>query len=101
LFQGKFEGALNFDTIGNSYYNMHILLTTSNFPDIMLPAYNSSRANCLFFLAYLTFGLYFLLNVLLAVVFENYKLRVEARVLHHRERRFRYIEEYYNQSDVE
>jgi len=96
LFQGKFEGSLNFDTLGNSYYNMHILLTTANFPDVMLPAYNSSRANSLFFLFFLTFGLYFLMNVLLAVVFENYKLRVEARVLHYRERRFKYIEDYYN-----
>lgn len=101
LFQGKFEGVLNFDTLGDSYYNMHILLTTANFPDVMLPAYNSSRANSLFFLTFLTFGLYFLLNVLLAVIFENYKSRIEERVIRHRERRFEYIEKYYDKFDTQ
>lgn len=52
---------------------MLICLTTANFPDVMLPAYNSHRYNCLFFIFYLMIGLYCLQNILLAVVFGNYK----------------------------
>jgi len=40
LFRGTFQGYANFPTVWNTYYQMTILLTTSNFPDIMLPAYN-------------------------------------------------------------
>ena len=58
---------------------MTILLTTANFPDVMLPSYNMNRASCLFYLIFLTFGLYFLLNVLLAIVFDNYKTRIEEK----------------------
>jgi two pore calcium channel protein len=58
---------------------MVILLTTANFPDVMLPSYNMNRAACIFFIFFLLFGLYFLLNVLLAIVFDNYKSRIEAQ----------------------
>lgn len=39
---------------------MFICLTTSNFPDVMLPAYNANRWYVLYFISYLTLGLYFL-----------------------------------------
>ena len=55
---------------------MMILLTTANFPNIMLPSYNSHRVYALFFLGYLIIGLYFLQNILLAIVFDNYKKRI-------------------------
>jgi two pore calcium channel protein len=80
LFQGSLEGVTTFPDIGQSYYNMLILLTTANFPNVMLPAYNSARANSIFFLVFLVFGLYFLLNVLLAIVFDNYKKRIDETV---------------------
>ena len=72
LFQGTLEGVTGFPDILTSYYNMLILLTTANFPDFMLPAYNVSRGYCVFFILFLMIGLYFLLNVLLAIVFDNY-----------------------------
>jgi hypothetical protein len=69
-----------FPTVEAAYYNMVILLTTANFPDVMLPAYNAYRFNASFFIVFLVFGLYFLLNVLLAVVFDNYKKKLEEKV---------------------
>ena len=55
-----------FDNVANSYYNMLILLTTANFPDVMLPAYNVSFFWCIYFVSFLILGLYALLNLLLA-----------------------------------
>ena len=58
---------------------MLILMTTANFPDVMLISYENNRFSCLIFIGYLLAGLYFLLNVLLAVVFDNYRKRILAR----------------------
>jgi len=73
LFEGTLEGISLFGNLSMSYYNMLILLTTANYPDVMLPAYNVARINCMFFMIFLLAGLYFLLNVLLAIVFDNFK----------------------------
>ncbi|KAF0689988.1 Aste57867_18632 [Aphanomyces stellatus] len=59
-------------TIYEASWNMLILLTTANFPDIMMPAYDKNRVVVLFFAFFLCFGLFFLLNVVLAVIFNNY-----------------------------
>ncbi|RHY12546.1 hypothetical protein DYB25_000390 [Aphanomyces astaci] len=55
-----------------------ILLTTSNFPDIMMPAYNANRVTCLFFMLFICFGLFFLMNIVLAVIFNNFARYTEA-----------------------
>jgi two pore calcium channel protein len=80
---------------------MTILLTTSNFPDVMLPAYNASRVNCVFFILYLVFGLYFLLNVLLAIVFDNYKKRLDNVVTEKQNIRLKYINDFYSKIDTD
>jgi len=63
--------------MGNTYYEMTVLITTSNFPDVMLPAYNTSTWYTLYFITFIVFGVFFLMNVLLAVIFDNYRRRVE------------------------
>lgn len=79
LFKDSFEGFALMPDLSNSYYQLLILLTTCNFPNIMLPAYNAKRSNSIFFLVYLMIGLHFLFKVLLAVIFDNYRRRLEAR----------------------
>lgn len=76
IFRNNFEGYDIYTTPMQSFYQMTILLTTANFPDIMLPSYNYHRYYALFFIGYLVVGLYFLQNVLLAIVFDNYKKRI-------------------------
>ena len=46
---------------------MLVLITTANFPDIMLPSYDRHSLAALFFVVYLVIGLYFLMNLVLAV----------------------------------
>lgn len=65
--------------MGATFYQLIILLTTCNFPNIMLPAYNDKRIYSLYFVFFLIIGLFFLMNVLLAVVYENYKKRIETK----------------------
>ena len=56
---------------------MLVLMTTSNYPDVMLPAYQINRKDCLFFLIYLVIGLFLLMNLLLAIFYSNFKERYE------------------------
>ena len=78
---------------------MFILLTTANFPNVMLPAYNANRWACLYFISFLTFGLFFLQNVLLATIFDNYKRRIMERFEDKSANRVQYIKDYYERYD--
>lgn len=79
LFRSTFQGVSIMPSIKETLYQMIILLTTANFPDVMLPAYQVSWFYSLFFVSFLLFGLYFLLNLLLAKVFTNYKKTLESK----------------------
>ena len=39
LFKGTIEGISYFDSFGDACFNMLVLMTTSNYPDVMMPAY--------------------------------------------------------------
>ena len=95
LFKDSYEGFSQLPGLSNAYYQLLILLTTCNFPNIMLPAYNANRAYSIFFIVFLMIGLNFLFRVLLAVVFENYKKRVEGRSLNKSESRIKMIRKYF------
>ena len=71
---------------------MMTAMTTANFPDVMLPAYYKNYFIIFFFLIYLLIGLYFLLSVLIANVFNKYKGRLEERINHHNSKRRAQIE---------
>jgi len=43
----------------------------------MLPAYGMNSAYLIFFLSYMIIGLYFLLSLVMAIIYVNYKLLVE------------------------
>jgi two pore calcium channel protein len=66
---------------------MLILLTTANFPDVMLPAYYENYFYMAFFVIYLLVGLFFLMNLLLASVFIKFKERFERKIAANEERR--------------
>ena len=59
--------------MADSAFNMLSLLMMSNFPDIMLPAYQVNREYCLFFIVYLFIGVFLLMNVLLGITFSIFQ----------------------------
>ena len=52
---------------------MLVLLTTANYPDVMMPAYTRNRAWSLYFIIYLIVGLFFMLNLVLATVCDSFR----------------------------
>ncbi|XP_060581859.1 two pore channel protein 1-like [Ruditapes philippinarum] len=78
-----------FATLKDSFISLFILLTTANYPDVMLPAYNDSRFAALFFIVYLAIELYFVMNLFLAVVYDTFsgfeKKKLRKLFFHKRE----------------
>ena len=62
-----------FASLPRALNSLLVLLTTANFPDVMLAIYAKRRASCLFFVAFVLLGLFLLMNLILAAVFRNYK----------------------------
>ena len=75
LFKGTPEGVQYFPTYADSCFNMLVLLTTDNSPDIMLPAYEHSRPMVIFFIVYLLVGVFLLMNIFMAIFYFNYQHR--------------------------
>ena len=73
LFYGTTEGSLYFNTVGQAFISLFILLTTANYPDVMMPSYSVHRAYSLYFIIFLLFALYFCLNALIAVIYNTYR----------------------------
>jgi len=66
------SGSPYFQSFTDSLVNLFVLLTTANFPDIMMPSYNENMAYTLFFISYLSINLYFLMNLMLTVVYKTF-----------------------------
>lgn len=58
-------------------YQLFVLVTTENWPDVALIAIQKNYLNFIIFMLFILIGVFFLSSVFLAVVFENYKRRVE------------------------
>jgi hypothetical protein len=57
----------------SAMWNVYVLFTTSNFPDILFPFWKVHGLSVLYFIAFLLIGLYMLLNLMLAVFYNSYK----------------------------
>ncbi|KAF0709368.1 Aste57867_5958 [Aphanomyces stellatus] len=72
LFQGTDEAAI-MPSFLDAVWQLLILLTTANFPDVMMPAYATNRLYSVFFIVFVTFGIFFLINLVLAQIFSNFQ----------------------------
>lgn len=79
-FEDTLQGKVMFYSYGATLYQMFVLFTTSNNPDVWIPAYKSSRWSCLFFVVYVLLAVYFLTNLILAVVYDSFKAQLAKQV---------------------
>ena len=70
---------------------MLILITTANFPDVMMPAYATKSIYSLYFIIYLMFGLFTLMNILLANVYLKFMSRFENLAQSYSEKRINMV----------
>ncbi|XP_036389111.1 two pore segment channel 3 [Megalops cyprinoides] len=77
------EGRQYFTDYLEIVFELYVLVTTANSPDVMMPAYNASFVFAVFFIVYILINTYIFMSVFLAVVYNNYKkyLKEEVRQL--------------------
>lgn len=80
IFEDTLEGKSVFPSYGTTLYKMFILFTTSNNPDVWIPAYKASRWYSLFFILYILLGVYFVTNLILAVVYDSFKSQLVKQI---------------------
>lgn len=80
IFEDTDQGKTIFTSYGTTLYQMFILYTTSNNPDVWIPAYKASRWYSLFFVLYVLLGVYFVTNLILAVVYDSFKNELVKQV---------------------
>ncbi|XP_057461389.1 two pore calcium channel protein 1A-like [Actinidia eriantha] len=99
LFEDTQQGKIVFTSFGTTLWQMFVLFTTSNNPDVWIPAYKDSRWDCLFFVLYVLLGVYFVTNLILAVVYDSFKSELTKQVAEKDRTRKRILEKAFNLVD--
>ncbi|XP_048843367.1 two pore segment channel 3 isoform X2 [Brienomyrus brachyistius] len=83
------EGSAYFTDYLDIVFDLYVLVTTANSPDVMMPAYNYGIMFAVFFIICIVINTYIFMSVFLAVVYNNYKkhLKEEVRQLVRAKRR--------------
>jgi len=76
----KATGGEYFPNFGESYWDLYVLVTTANNPDIMMPAYNANPWLSIFFIVFIVICLYIFMSIFLAVVYNNYRWNLKNEV---------------------
>jgi len=99
IFEDTEQGKTIFTSYGRTLYQMFVLFTTSNNPDVWIPAYKASRWYSLFFVVYVLLGVYFVTNLILAVVYDSFKSELAKQVVQKDHLRTRILNKAFNLAD--
>lgn len=80
IFEDTQQGIIVFYSYAETLYQMFVLFTTANNPDVWIPAYKASRHYSIFFILYVLLGVYFITNLILAVVYDSFKEQLVKQV---------------------
>ena len=67
------EGDASFSNLVESMWTLWIMVTTANYPDVMMPAYNDNPLAVLYFVSFMVISFFFIMGVVLASVVNSYQ----------------------------
>eukprot|EP00538_Stauroneis_constricta_P004156 CAMPEP_0119569620 /NCGR_PEP_ID=MMETSP1352-20130426/42192_1 /TAXON_ID=265584 /ORGANISM="Stauroneis constricta, Strain CCMP1120" /LENGTH=871 /DNA_ID=CAMNT_0007619201 /DNA_START=149 /DNA_END=2764 /DNA_ORIENTATION=+ len=79
IFYGSAQGKDNFPNLLESTWTLWQMVTTVNYPDVMMTAYNESRLSSIFFVSFMILSLFFIMNLILASVVNAYDSAITFR----------------------
>ncbi|XP_059167461.1 two pore calcium channel protein 1-like [Physella acuta] len=74
------SGEPYFSNYFDSIWDLYVLVTTANNPDVMMPAYDKSKWFAIFFVVYLILCLYIFMSIVLATIYNNYKKNLKNEI---------------------
>uniref|UniRef100_A0A8C8AGK0 Ion transport domain-containing protein n=1 Tax=Otus sunia TaxID=257818 RepID=A0A8C8AGK0_9STRI len=74
------EGLPYFKNYLEIVFDLYVLVTTANSPDVMMPAFDFSSWYALFFIAFVIVNTYIFMSLFLAVVYNNYKKHLKNEI---------------------
>ncbi|XP_037383734.1 uncharacterized protein LOC119259205 [Talpa occidentalis] len=74
------DGSSYFTNILEIAFELYVLVTAANSPDVMMPAYDFSWWYSLYFIAYIIINTYIFMSVFLAVVYNNYRKHLKNEI---------------------
>ncbi|XP_012598225.2 two pore calcium channel protein 1-like [Microcebus murinus] len=74
------EGSPYFKNILEVAFELYVLVTTANSPDVMMPAYDFNWWYSLYFITYIIINTYIFMSVFLAVVYNNYRKHLKNEI---------------------
>ncbi|CAG0912281.1 unnamed protein product [Notodromas monacha] len=64
----------------DSFFDIYVLVTTANNPDVMMPAFEMNRWSVLVFGSCIVICLYIVMSIFLAVIFDNFKKHLKNEI---------------------
>uniref|UniRef100_H3HDM2 Uncharacterized protein n=1 Tax=Phytophthora ramorum TaxID=164328 RepID=H3HDM2_PHYRM len=75
------EAGTYFKSFEDASLSLIILLTTANFPDVMMPIYSQARVYSLFFISFLMIGQLLVMNLVFASIYQHYRQEIAERAV--------------------
>lgn len=79
MFYNSPQGIAAFPNLAEGMWTLWICITTANYPDVNMPSYNEDRKAVYFFVSFMLFAFFYMMNIVLAVACNAYDESIEER----------------------